>query len=186
KWDDKLAEVSQTWIESCYEKGHSDDSFRERISGYKGVGENMAYSWSTEMEKTMQNSTEVARIVAEFIKCRTYREALYMIEGSKLSDCLKFIYRKTAIGQGAEAGWSDSEAENFRYGSGRISGGAVTSHFTQVIWAETTHVGCAVGYCKSDNKHKLILNCNYYPNERQTEKLKDSFNNLVMWSKFLM
>uniref|UniRef100_A0A915J5H6 Uncharacterized protein n=1 Tax=Romanomermis culicivorax TaxID=13658 RepID=A0A915J5H6_ROMCU len=81
KWDDKLAEVSQRWIESCYEKGHSEDSFRERISGYKPVGENMAYSWSTEMEKTVQNSTEVARIVAEFIKCRTYREALYMIEG---------------------------------------------------------------------------------------------------------
>uniref|UniRef100_A0A915J1J7 SCP domain-containing protein n=1 Tax=Romanomermis culicivorax TaxID=13658 RepID=A0A915J1J7_ROMCU len=82
KWDDKLAEVSQRWIEFCYEKGHSEDRFRESISGYKPVGENMAYSWSTEMEKTMQNSTEVARIVVEFIKCRTYCEALYLIEDS--------------------------------------------------------------------------------------------------------
>ncbi|XP_066581966.1 venom allergen 3-like [Prorops nasuta] len=52
----------------------------------------------------------------------------------------------------------------------RAVGGAVTSHYTQLVWADTTHVGCGLtSYDKPYNKDpsKLItihyLVCNYFP-----------------------
>ena len=54
-----------------------------------------------------------------------------------------------------EAAWYNSTTRVCRARSGHSCG-----HYTQVVWAATTHVGCAVALCPSQH---WILVCNYAP-----------------------
>jgi len=61
-------------------------------------------------------------------------------------------------------GWFNEYGDAYQYPDGRIveSRGGDIGHFTQMIWEETTQIGC--GYTKCNNYppgHYLV--CNYYP-----------------------
>ena len=42
-----------------------------------------------------------------------------------------------------EEGWYDSEEPNYNYGSGTSNGGVI-GHFTQMVWDETSKLGCGI------------------------------------------
>ncbi|KAK0078475.1 hypothetical protein PV325_002444 [Microctonus aethiopoides] len=61
-------------------------------------------------------------------------------------------------------GWYDEVKDfNHQYVSNYQSGpgGAVTTHYTQLIWANTTHVGCGGIKYKNSDFNKTHLVCNY-------------------------
>mmetsp|Transcript_8278 Transcript_8278/g.18018 ORF Transcript_8278/g.18018 Transcript_8278/m.18018 type:complete len:336 (-) Transcript_8278:82-1089(-) len=47
--------------------------------------------------------------------------------------------------------------------AGRSSPPCTLGHFTQVMWADTTHVGCALAECSGQAKRTFIASCNYGP-----------------------
>lgn len=60
--------------------------------------------------------------------------------------------------------WYDEVADfNHQYVSNyqSVPGGAVTTHYTQLIWANTTHVGCGGIRYKYSEFNKIHLVCNY-------------------------
>lgn len=57
------------------------------------------------------------------------------------------------------AGWGD-EKKNFDPNTRRCFGGTKCGHYTQVIWKNTTQLGCAVGVSANG---RYILVCNYNP-----------------------
>ncbi|XP_071509739.1 GLIPR1-like protein 1 [Diadema antillarum] len=75
------------------------------------------------------------------------------------------------IWAGSGTGWDHygmienwySEAEDYHFANHSCSG--VCGHYTQIMWAETTHVGCAVAMCSTlenlDWSPATILVCNY-------------------------
>ncbi|XP_072172358.1 GLIPR1-like protein 1 [Diadema setosum] len=75
------------------------------------------------------------------------------------------------IWAGSGTGWDHygmvenwySEAEDYHFANNTCSG--VCGHYTQMMWAETTHVGCAVAVCSTlenlDWSPATILVCNY-------------------------
>lgn len=70
----------------------------------------------------------------------------------------------TPIGEVVKS-WA-SEASSYDYTSGRCSG--VCGHYTQIVWADTTHVGCAQKTCTTGSPFGgkgswQIWVCNYSP-----------------------
>lgn len=67
-----------------------------------------------------------------------------------------------------------AESDDYTYGlvgspcvkdrcHGRTSSPCMLGHFTQIMWAETTHVGCARAMCPDQAKPTFISVCNYGP-----------------------
>ncbi|KAM9562382.1 LOW QUALITY PROTEIN: cysteine-rich venom protein TEL1-like [Guaruba guarouba] len=64
--------------------------------------------------------------------------------------------------------WSDviqswyNEEENFEYGIGAKTQGAVIGHYTQVVWYNSHQIGCAVAFCPN-RTYKYFYVCQYCP-----------------------
>ncbi|KAI8075509.1 CAP domain-containing protein [Thamnidium elegans] len=61
-----------------------------------------------------------------------------------------------------------NEVSNYDYNTGSSSNGGEILHFTQVVWKDTTEIGCGATYC--DNHQATLYVCNYrtpgnYPNQ---------------------
>jgi hypothetical protein len=57
--------------------------------------------------------------------------------------------------------WYETEVDYYDFERGRSKNGVDILHLTQMIWKETTHVGCAETYCGNLNGYFYV--CNYYP-----------------------
>ncbi|XP_071819005.1 cysteine-rich venom protein pseudechetoxin-like isoform X2 [Apostichopus japonicus] len=63
----------------------------------------------------------------------------------------------------------NSEVANFSYPMNTCRKGAVCGHYTQVVWAETTKVGCGIKFCRWARSSKRtfenawLVTCNYSP-----------------------
>ncbi|MBK7533984.1 MAG: Fis family transcriptional regulator [Myxococcales bacterium] len=65
----------------------------------------------------------------------------------------------SATGPAAVASWA-SEAANYNYASNTCSD--VCGHYTQLVWRETTKVGCALQDCARLQYGRTVV-CNYAP-----------------------
>nr|XP_034966321.1 serotriflin-like isoform X1 [Zootoca vivipara] len=57
--------------------------------------------------------------------------------------------------------WYD-EVEDFKYGVGAVRPGAVTDHYTQVVWYRSYKIGCYAAHCPQ-NPLKYLYVCQYCP-----------------------
>ncbi|XP_033001238.1 cysteine-rich venom protein-like [Lacerta agilis] len=57
--------------------------------------------------------------------------------------------------------WYD-EVEDFQYGVGAVRPGAVTGHYTQVVWYRSYKIGCYAAHCP-ENRLKYLYFCQYCP-----------------------
>ncbi|MBP6631019.1 MAG: Fis family transcriptional regulator [Kofleriaceae bacterium] len=64
-----------------------------------------------------------------------------------------------ATGPDAVAAWASEEAD-YDHASNTCSG--VCGHYTQLVWRDTTHVGCAIGNCAGLRFGNVVV-CNYGP-----------------------
>ncbi|NXE74866.1 CRVP protein, partial [Cochlearius cochlearius] len=64
--------------------------------------------------------------------------------------------------------WADviqawyNEVKNFKYGTGPNPQGAVTGHYTQLVWYNSYQIGCAVAFCPK-SQYQYFYVCQYYP-----------------------
>ncbi|KAG6934171.1 cysteine-rich venom protein pseudechetoxin-like, partial [Chelydra serpentina] len=83
--------------------------------------------------------------------------------------------RKTTVGCGenlymstAPNSWSNAiqawynEVENFIYGIGPTTPGAMIGHYTQVVWYKSYQIGCAIAFCPQQF-YKYYYVCHYCP-----------------------
>ncbi|KAJ6659654.1 hypothetical protein lerEdw1_018623 [Lerista edwardsae] len=61
--------------------------------------------------------------------------------------------------RGAIQAWYN-EVKGFKYGVGAING-AVIGHYTQVVWAVSFRVGCAIAFCPNQPSLKYYYVCQY-------------------------
>jgi pathogenesis-related protein 1 len=64
------------------------------------------------------------------------------------------------------AGWA-AEGEHYDYARNRCAKGEVCGHYTQVVWRDSTQIGCGVAQCPSGGpfgEHEWVFwVCNYSP-----------------------
>ena len=72
--------------------------------------------------------------------------------------------RTKISGEDPVSSWS-SEVKDFIYPTG--TKGGVIGHYTQVVWAKSTRIGCGVSYCARPKdptfKYETIVACRYWP-----------------------
>ncbi len=67
----------------------------------------------------------------------------------------------TARGTDAVALWA-SEADDYDYASNSCAPGAVCGHYTQLVWATSTKLGCGISSCPGLTYGNSVV-CNYAP-----------------------
>ncbi|XP_060471696.2 cysteine-rich secretory protein 2-like isoform X1 [Panthera onca] len=70
--------------------------------------------------------------------------------------------------------WYD-EKDNFIYGKGAKTAGAVVGHYTQVVWYSSYHVGCGVAYCPNQDILKYYYVCQYCPAGNHLNKINTPY-----------
>ncbi len=73
------------------------------------------------------------------------------------------IYGSSAVPTGAQVtgSWA-SEEENYNYQDNSCDAGKVCGHYTQIVWADSVKLGCAIGYCPNSNLTNFVV-CDYSP-----------------------
>lgn len=56
-----------------------------------------------------------------------------------------------------------SEIEDYNYSSNSCRPGKVCGHYTQIVWKDTTEIGCGVSLCQKGNIRSQIWVCRYNP-----------------------
>ena len=60
-------------------------------------------------------------------------------------------------------GWYYEEEPHYDYDTGESKDGAVTGHFTCMVWKSTKEIGCAYTLGKWGNSNGYYVACEYYP-----------------------
>jgi len=86
-----------------------------------------------------------------------YGENLYW--GSRTSSSNTGLAATPAIVVNA---WT-SEAKDYNYSKNSCSAAKICGHYTQVVWEETTEVGCGVSMCRKGKTQSEVWVCRYNP-----------------------
>ncbi|XP_072263472.1 allurin-like [Pyxicephalus adspersus] len=120
---------------------------------------------ASDMKKMVWNedAAQNARKVASMCSDRHSPPNKRIIKKPNVITCGENLYMSSS-----EDPWRDriddwaSEVKVFRYGHGPISKGAITGHYTQVVSANTTLVGCGSQRC-NNLKFPYLTVCHYCP-----------------------
>eukprot|EP01084_Bolivina_argentea_P266128 451290_1 len=140
-WDDGLATLAQNWVNTCQYK-HNPNAAKQlkaiRDKNPQGT------KWGKRLGKKMGDGTIW---VGENLARRTYGTP----------------YTLNLVLKQMESGWFD-EYKSWTYGpAGLKCTRTYCSHYTQMVWANTRYVGCAVkNNCKGNSKNHIFA-CNYFP-----------------------
>jgi len=136
EWDDDLAKLAQRWMDQCIYK---HDTARKTCK-FDMVGQNIAQatSWSSDGAQPSSAAPWKSKAIDPW-----YSEVKYYVKYGL--DPKKF-----------------QDGKHARGGAGLPQGEEV-GHFTQVIWAKTTHVGCGYVYYKVGEDWTVNMACNYGP-----------------------
>ncbi|XP_019064033.1 cysteine-rich venom protein pseudechetoxin-like [Fukomys damarensis] len=66
------------------------------------------------------------------------------------------------------------EVKDFKYGLGNIRANAKTGHYTQLVWATSHQLGCALAHCPH-KKYKYFYVCQYCPAGNDVRKMKTPY-----------
>jgi uncharacterized protein YkwD len=117
-------------------------------------------SWSTELAKSAEVWSQTLK--AEGCKMRhdyntDYGENIYWQQqsGGDISDLISSP--TTAVT------WWAAEESNYNYDKNTCTKGEQCGHYTQIVWSDTTDVGCGVSSCTLNNKRTDIWVCRYNP-----------------------
>jgi pathogenesis-related protein 1 len=86
---------------------------------------------------------------------------------------------RNGYGENLYAGWSSSpgyrisikngtyawakEKPFYQYDTNSCAANKVCGHYTQMVWKDTQHVGCALAHCDASGQSTEILVCHYDP-----------------------
>lgn len=120
-----------------------------------------ALTWSTTLADTAQayanklKDTQACKLVHS--GASGLGENLYWASALKYSDGTTKVQTVTPT-KGTDS-WG-SEKQNYTYSTNTCATGKVCGHYTQVVWKNTTELGCGKAVC-ADNSQVWV--CNYTP-----------------------
>jgi pathogenesis-related protein 1 len=145
---------------------HAHNVVRER-SGIKPL------QWSSGLHEMA--SARVLKLANEgcYIKHSPLRDRWYEAGFEYIGENLYKVINMKPTGVDIVDAWY-AEIEDYTYGlvgdacvkercAGRTSPPCMMGHFTQVMWAKSTHVGCARAECPDQTKRTFVAVCNYGP-----------------------
>eukprot|EP01084_Bolivina_argentea_P231497 390384_1 len=140
-WDDGLANVAQTYAESCPGLNHNGNRGIEYLS-QRDAG-NVKWGPDTQYRSNAcsnQNCISIGENLA-------VRSSPYTVSN---------------IVSQIESGWYD-EWQEWSYGNHNSGCSGVCGHYTQMVWANTRYVGCGYSNGCSSGGWASVFLCNYFP-----------------------
>lgn len=145
---------------------HSHNVVRER-AGVEPL------EWSSQLHEMAE--TRVLKLANEgcFIEHSPTSDRMYEAGFEYIGENLYKVINMKPTGVDIVDAWY-AEIEDYTYGlvgdacvkeacHGRAAPPCTLGHFTQVMWAKSTHVGCARAECPDQAKRTFIAVCNYGP-----------------------
>ncbi|MEO1590184.1 MAG: CAP domain-containing protein [Cyanobacteria bacterium J06632_22] len=117
-------------------------------------------AWSNDLAASAQSWAET--LIAQG---RSEHSPLELLDGGNIGENLA-AYRTTGRSPSytaaarAAQGWVD-ERLYYDYDANRCAPGQICGHYTQIVWADTTEVGC--GMARSANEQQEVWVCHYNP-----------------------
>lgn len=144
------AEIDRTAMVAAH------NAWRARL----GVGD---LAWSAELETSAQAWADQLR---QTNQCRMqhsrpegrYGENLFWASALRWSDGRRELAAVTA--RKVVDSWG-SEQRDYHYANNSCKPGRMCGHYTQLVWRDTTHVGCAVAVCPDSQDQVWV--CQYQP-----------------------
>nr|CDS32832.1 venom allergen (val) protein [Hymenolepis microstoma] len=131
------------------------NQYRREVAGGKvpnqpGSSKLKDLEWSTELEASAQKHADSC--IFEHDGSDDRKTAQWWWVGQNIA-------YSSSVAQNVKM-WFD-EYKDYNYNSNYCSG--VCGHYTQLVWADTTHVGCGVSRCTFSGFNAVYVVCNYGP-----------------------
>ncbi|XP_033847788.2 C-type lectin domain family 18 member A-like [Periophthalmus magnuspinnatus] len=127
---------------------------------------NRLRSWVSPMAANMQKmewSLELAAAAEEWAaQCDSGAPPLHLSSFRHIGWNIHFSTHGVSSFTSAIDSWFN-EGQHFTFSTGQCQENRTCKHYTQLVWATSSHVGCASQLCLKNNSEWNIFVCAYYP-----------------------